>query len=100
MMNIKKIRILLIIFLLLVSAPLSNAHASGDKVARGVYSILTGVVELPYQIVQQTVSQPPIIGTVSGVVIGSIRTVSKVVGGAFDIVTAAAPYAKYALFAL
>ena len=31
---------------------------------------------------------------------GAIRTVTDVVGGVFDMGAAAAPYAKYALFAL
>ncbi|OGW79922.1 MAG: hypothetical protein A3G33_02260 [Omnitrophica bacterium RIFCSPLOWO2_12_FULL_44_17] len=70
------------------------------RFASGFQRILMSAFQLPFQVAARTLQGPPGIGTVSGVMYGAIRTVTDVVGGVFDMGAAAAPYAKYALFAL
>lgn len=99
-----KIRILtaFLIFFLMLQAPLFAIVNPNDtaQFSSGFQRILMSAFQLPFQVISQTLSGPPGIGTVSGVVYGGIRTVTDVVGGLFQMGAAAAPYAKYAMFAL
>lgn len=60
------------------------------------------VFTAPFQMMSETLngvlSGPPLFGAVNGVLNGTIQAVANVVGGAFDMAAAAAPYAKYAVF--
>lgn len=67
-------------------------------VERGIYRITTAVFQLPLQLIQRTFSEPPLVGTVDGVLTGAIYTISGLSGGVFDIARGVIPYAKYLIF--
>ena len=65
---------------------------------RGTMRILTAAFQLPRYLIQKTMTGPPIVGTVDGAISGTFYTVASLVGGAFDLVKGAIPYAKYMVF--
>ena len=91
----------LVLFILSFS---SLAHASvysdTNRFTYGVQRILMAPFQIPIQALNGTMYGPPGFGTVGGVLTGAFRTVGDLVGGLFDMTAAAAPYAKYAVFAL
>lgn len=90
-----------IIMLFAVPLPIFAANVANDtgRFTYGAQRIFLGVFELPLQVVKGTFYGPPVIGTVSGALSGTFLTFSNVMGGAFDMAAASAPYAKYALLA-
>lgn len=57
----------------------------------------TAAFQLPFRLVNSTLTQPFPFGVAHGAVSGTFYTVTQMVGGAFDMGAAAAPYAKYAV---
>lgn len=80
----------------------SNLYASDveniNYIERGFFRIFTAAFQTPVYLIQKTLTGPPVIGTVDGVVTGTFYTLSSLMGGAFDIARGAVPYAKYAIF--
>ena len=64
---------------------------------RGFFRILTAAFQLPRFLVYKTMSGPPLVGTIDGVLTGTFATVSSLMGGVFDIAKGTVPYGKYAL---
>lgn len=79
------------------AVPARAAQDTG-RFAQGFYNTATGALEIPYQIVNSTLTKPFPFGVVDGAVRGTIYSVTKIFGGLFDMGAAAAPYAKYAIF--
>ena len=97
----QKIIAWLLIFLILVPSPLLALGVRRDDTNRFTYGfmrLLMAPFQIPYQAFDGTVRGPLVMGTVGGVFRGAFYTVSDLVGGVFDMVAAAAPYAKYAVF--
>ena len=66
------------------------AHAD---VVRGLMRVVSGVFELPKDVLVGTLGGPPIIGTVGGVVIGALRGTAMIVSGALEATLSAIPVA-------
>ena len=97
-----KRKLILFIFLLsfFLSRPLFAAvYQDTNRFASGFQRILLAPLRIPLNTLQGTFHGPPIIGTLGGVLGGTVQTVTDLVGGTFDMAAAASPYAKYALFA-
>lgn len=88
---------LALIFASLAARPARAAQDTG-RFAQGFYNTTTGALEIPYQIVNSTLTKPFPFGVVDGAVRGTLYSVTKIFGGLFDMGAAAAPYAKYAIF--
>ncbi len=82
---------------MLFTPAVSLADDTG-RFAQGLYNTTTGALEIPYQVVNSTLTKPFPFGVVDGVLRGTMYSVSKIFGGLFDMGAAAAPYAKYAIF--
>ena len=94
-------KILKWVLVLLLLCPETLLAMAGDttRFASGFQRLLLSAFQLPFQTVNYTLNSPIGVGTVEGLLVGTVRTVSDMVGGVFDMAAAAAPYAKYALFA-
>ena len=66
----------------------------------GFQRILLAPFQLPFRVIQGTLTGPIGVGTIQGVLVGATRTVTDLVGGVFEMAASTAPYAKYAVFAL
>ncbi len=89
----------ILFFLLLMLARPAHAfiqYQDTNRFLQGFQKIFLAPFYLPIRILQGTIYDTPIIGTVKGTFMGAFETVSMVVSGVFDMVGAAAPYAKYA----
>ena len=98
-----KLAAYLLICLALLPAPLFAASGFAQDTNRfsyGFQRILLAPFRIPIHAYQGTMYGPPLIGTLSGVLTGTVRTLTDVVGGTFDMAAAAAPYAKYAALAI
>ena len=71
-----------------------------NRFAAGAQRLLFAPFQIPFQVLHGTMHGPLVVGTLGGVFTGAFRTVGDLAGGVFDMTAAAAPYAKYALFAL
>jgi hypothetical protein len=69
----------------------ADAHAS---FLGGVSQVAAGLVQLPLNIIAGTLSGPPLIGTVNGVLTGAVNTVALVGGGTVEVVGAVIPAVK------
>ena len=91
--------ILLIVFILGVSQP---AYAGGDNITlifSGLARTVFSVVKLPVTILAGSTKAFPL-GLISGVFTGTAQAIGGTLAGVFDTARGAAPYAKYAVFAL
>ena len=77
----------------------ANIAQDSGRFSYGAMRIVRGAFQLPVSVLGGTLSGPPIVGTIGGVVQGTFRTVADVTGGIFHMGVAAAPYAKYAALA-
>lgn len=94
----------IILAAVLLTAGAGTARAAGTaedtaRFTRGFGRVFTGIFQLPYHLFNSSFTRPPIVGTLEGAFKGTFYTLTNVVGGVFDMGAAAAPYAKYALFA-
>ena len=71
-----------------------------NRFTYGLQRAIAAPFQIPLQALRGTVSGPPLVGTVGGVLRGTADTVGGLVGGSFHMAVAAAPYAKYAALAL
>ena len=94
--------ICLILILVLFPAPLfaQSVYQDTNRFTYGFKRVLAAPFQIPIQMLQGTLYGPPVVGTLGGVLLGTSRTVGDLIGGVFDMAAAAAPYAKYAVFAL
>ena len=81
----------------LVNPP--SAFASIGLIAQGLAKTVYAVFQLPVSILAGSTQSFPL-GIVTGAVSGSVKAVTGTVMGAVDMARGAAPYAKYAVFAL
>lgn len=96
----KKIFCAVLISILLLQVPAYAAlYDDTSRFASGFQRLVLSAFQLPFQTVSHTLSGPLGIGTVQGVITGTTKTVTDMVGGVFDMAAAAAPYAKYAALA-
>lgn len=79
-----------------VAPPAPAAHAFLDTLFGGISDLVQGVFALPIQVLAGTLNGPPIIGTVGGVLSGTMQTVSLTLRGVFRLVTVALPIASKA----
>ena len=97
----RRIAICLLVILLAVPAPAFAALRSDTaRFTSGFGRVLMAPFHIPLHMLRGTAQGAPGFGTVGGVLTGTFATVGNLVGGAFDMTAAAAPYAKYAVFAL
>ena len=75
-----------------------EAYANVPLILRGLGKTLFSVFEIPRTIIGQSTAGLFPLSLVTGTVMGSVRMVMGTLGGAFDLVQGAAPFAKYALF--
>lgn len=96
----QKITFAALIIFFLLSKPLYALVDSRDTASfmNGFKKVALSAFQLPIQTVKSTLQGPIGLGTVEGVVGGTVHTVTNAVGGVFDMAAAAAPYAKYAIF--
>ena len=99
-----KIRFLLSAFLFLFFVSLKQVYADsigGDMglITRGVARVLFSAFQIPAGMMANAGNVFPL-GLVAGALSGAVKTVMGTLMGATDIARGAAPYAKYAVFAL
>lgn len=100
-MSRKLIALMLICFLFCLPSAFALVRASDtNRFAGGAQRLLFAPLQIPLQVLNGTMNGPFLVGPLVGVVNGAFRTVGDLAGGVFDMTAAAAPYAKYALFAL
>ena len=90
-------------FVLCLSCPASAFAGIDRDTGRfmfGFQRVILSAFQMPFQMIQGTINGPIGVGTVQGIVGGTIQTVTDMVGGVFDMAAASAPYAKYAALAL
>lgn len=90
---------LLILFVLGSSQP---AYAGGENLTlifSGLARTVFSVVKLPVTILAGSTKAFPL-GLISGVFQGTAQAIGGTLAGVFDTARGAAPYAKYAIFAL
>ena len=81
---------------LVVAPPNPPAHAFLGALFAGISDLIQGVFALPVHILAGTMSGPPIIGTVGGVLTGAMQTVTSTTRGVFRLLTVAIPIAAKA----
>ena len=78
----------------------AHAQADTNRFTYGFQRVLLAPFQIPVQTFQGAMYGPPLFGIVSGVLTGTVQTLTDLVGGVFDMAGAAAPLAKYGLFFL
>lgn len=95
-----KARIYVIVLLVLVSMSPQPAYADNIAlITRGIARTLFSAFQIPKEMLANAPHAFPL-GLVGGALSGAMKTVVGTVMGAADIARGAAPYAKYAIFAL
>ena len=69
-------------------------------ILRGLIRTVTAAVEIPRSMLEDSAHLMFPLGIVTGAIKGAVRTVAGTVLGAADMARGAAPYAKYAVFAM
>ena len=97
---LKRISAWLVVLLIAIPFPLFSAsvYQDANRFQYGVQRALVAPFQIPLQMLRGASSGSLITGTVGGALFGTFRTVGDLMGGAFDMAAAAAPYAKYAVF--
>ncbi len=98
-MMMKKIFFSALIAIFLYQPPVEGfvKYEDTSRFAGGFQRTLLSAFQLPFQTIHHTMSGPLGLGTVQGVLVGTTKTVTDMVGGMFDMAAAAAPYVKYAV---
>ena len=96
----RKIAICLFVFLIFLPSQLfaENLYRDTSRFTYGLQRILLAPTQILVHTINGTFTGPPIVGTVGGVLGGTMQMVGDLMGGIFDIAGSAAPYAKYGLF--
>lgn len=80
----------------------ATAHADAAQgvgyAARGATKVISGVFAIPRSMIEDSGRLMFPLGILTGAVRGSVQTVAATLGGTFDMVRGAAPYAKYLIF--
>ena len=87
--------------LLILAAPpgfSASVYQDTNRFTYGFRRAMMAPFQIPIRTLHGTFSGPLLTGTIGGVFQGAFYTVGDLVGGAFDMGAAAAPYAKYAVF--
>jgi hypothetical protein len=96
-----KVLAAVLMFAILLPAPLFAGVSSDiNRFTYGLQRAIAAPFQIPIQALRGTATGPPLVGTVGGVLRGTVGTVGGLVGGSFHMAVAAAPYAKYAALAL
>jgi len=74
------------------------ANSSQARLVRGTARTLLSPLEIPRTMVEHSKKVMFPFGLVTGALVGTVRTVLGIVGGASELALGAAPYAKYAVF--
>ena len=77
----------------------SSAHADVALIAQGLAKTVFAVFQLPASMIAGSTQSFPL-GLLTGTVAGTMKMAVGTVIGAADMARGAAPYAKYAIFAL
>jgi hypothetical protein len=70
----------------------ASADGLGDLVG-GLGQLLTGVFAIPVEAIQGTLSGPPILGTIGGILSGAVHTVGSTLGGVLQVAKSIVPIA-------
>lgn len=104
MLVLKIFRIILLVLTLAWIYQPQPALASDARnvalVFRGVAKTVLSIFQVPAGMMQDSTRVMFPFGLVTGAVTGSIKTLVGTMSGVFDIARGAAPYAKYAMFAI
>ena len=96
----KKLRIFLVLLLLAGLSLPQPAYADNIAlITRGIARTLFSAFQIPKEILTHGGKAFPL-GLIAGTMSGAVKTVAGTIMGAGDIARGAAPYAKYAIFAL
>ena len=90
--------LLLGFFTLTYKVPDARADSMG-LLFRGVAKIVSAVFQVPASMLKGSTQSFPL-GLITGAIGGTAKTLMGAVSGSMDIARGAAPYAKYALFAI
>ena len=66
------------------------------EIFQGIQKILAGIIKLPANTLVGTLTGPPVIGTISGLLSGTIQSVGLIGSGLVDIAASAVSLAKLA----
>lgn len=91
--DVRRVAALSLAVALIVGPAAQQAHAENDLIG-GIGDILNGVFALPLDTLAGTLSGPPIIGTVGGVLHGAVRTIGSTLRGVFRLIGVAIPIAE------
>ncbi|MBI3307450.1 MAG: hypothetical protein HYZ84_06580 [Candidatus Omnitrophica bacterium] len=101
-MSNKKRSKTILVFLISLCLFCSHTAYAQDNVGlifRGIAKLLATVIRVPATIIQGSATSFPF-GIVTGVIGGAFQAVTGAISGGADVARGAAPYAKYAAFAL
>lgn len=79
-----------------MAGPAPAAHADTGGLFGGLADIISGAFALPLDTLAGTLSGPPIIGTVGGLLHGAVQTVALALRGTFKLIGVAIPLAARA----
>ena len=74
-----------------------HPQAAHANLLAGLMKIVGGVIGIPKSIIVGTMTGPPILGTLTGTLIGAVNGVAMVAGGAVETVVSLIPLALKAL---
>lgn len=97
-----RLRLFFLSFLLCLGFAAQSAYADLQGIPlllRGVGKTVGAVFQVPAQILMGSTHAFPL-GLVGGAVAGTAKAVGGTISGAVDMARGAAPYAKYAVFAI
>ena len=75
-----------VVAILFLAAPAPSSEASVGGMLRGLGNIVGGILTVPVQTLQGTFGGPPLLGTVQGLVSGTVTGVGRTVSGAFQLI--------------
>ena len=85
----------------LALALVMGAAPAEAGIVHGLMSIVGGVLQVPFQILAGTLNGPPILGTVSGILSGTLQGTGMILGGTWETAMGAVDLAKtYAPYVL
>ena len=72
-----------------------TAHAENDLIG-GIGDVVSGVLALPVDVLAGTLQGPPLFGTISGALHGTVRAIGLTTRGVFRLASLVVPLAKAA----
>jgi putative exosortase-associated protein (TIGR04073 family) len=86
-MKLKVLAVILCVLLAIGIMQQAYAQDAGKKLLRGIANVLTGWVEIPKNIYNESVNSNVLVGLTWGTVKGAGWTVVRTVAGAYEVVT-------------